>query len=458
MVPKLAYRWTPEAEDVARDFWKQQPKTITVATEPVSNSPDEAVPTDPTATVDSTLAVAASSLPLPTESDWTDFRGNQRDGLVRGTGFRIDWDQRSPTEVWRHPVGLAWSSFAVLGDFAITMEQRDEQESVVCYHLQTGEPIWIHGDVTRFTAVEVNGGDGPHATPVIVGERTYSLGGTGILNCLETATGRKVWTRNVLEDAGDGTAPATNLQWGLSGTPLVQGDRVYVIAGGTAGKSVITYDRYTGDMLWTGGKFPASYGGPRIEEFGGIPQLLAFHGLGITAFAPETGTELWSFPFENMPKVNSAQPLKIADDALVIGTGYGVGATRLKLSSQGSVWTAEPQWKSNRFKLKFNDAVAINGFLYGLDDGILTCLDPETGKTKWKSRRVGYGQLVAYGETLIIVSEEGDVILGAVSPEKFTEVHSFHAVDGTTWNHPAVAHGKLLIRNQNLAVCYDIRP
>jgi outer membrane protein assembly factor BamB len=435
MVPRLSYRWSPTPESKARDYWTRLP----TAAESSSETAEEPLVAGP--------------------DDWPDYHGPNREGIIRGRGFRTDWDARPPKELWRHPVGLAWSSFSVLGDYAITQEQRDGDECVVAYSLETGDQKWVHADPARFTVVAVNGGDGPRSTPVIAGDRTYSLGATGIVNGLETRTGKRLWSRNALEDAGENGKPADNLQWGLSGAPLVVDGKVIVIAGGTAGKSVIAYDAETGDIAWAGGNFPASYGGARVEEIHGVRQVLAFHGTGIAAFALEDGRLLWSHPWENMPKVNVAQPLRTADDTLVIGSGYSVGAIQLTLAGgTDRDWSVSPGWTSNRFKLKFNDAVLLGGYAYGLDDGIMTCLDVATGKTKWKGGRFGYGQLIAFENTLLVLSEEGDAVLVAAQPTKFEERGRVHVLDGTTWNHPAVAHGKLLVRNGTEAACYDVAP
>ncbi len=442
MVPRLAYRWEPERAELAREFWKSRPKVAPAASTGAVAETTESTVEPLTATPD----------------DWPDFRGPQRDGIVRGMGFRTNWSEKPPQELWRHPVGLGWSSFAVLGDFAITMEQRDEQESVVCYQLATGEQLWVHEDVARFHTVEVNGGDGPHTTPVIAGDQTYSLGGTGILNCLETRTGKQIWSRNILEDAGTAGTPVKNLEWGVSGSPLVIDDLVITMPGEADGKSVIAYRRDSGKIAWTAGTFPAGYGGPRVEEFGGVRQVLAFHGIGIAGIELDSGRLLWDFPMVNMPKVNSAQPVKLDDSSLLIGTGYGVGSVRLKLTAGSDQWSTEEVWKTNRLKLKFNDIVLIGDCVYGLDDGVLTCVDTAAGKTKWKARGFGYGQLLAFELTLLVVTEEGDVVLVSADPGGFEELARIHAVDGTTWNHPAVAHGKLLVRNGTAAVCYDVAP
>lgn len=442
MVPRLAYRWEPERAELAREFWKSRAKA----------APAES----PTTAAETTAATAEPLIAGP--DDWADFRGPQRDGIVRGSGFRTNWTEKPPQELWRHPVGLGWSSFSVLGDYAITMEQRDEQESVVCYRLTTGEQLWVHEDAARFRTVEVNGGDGPHATPVIAGDQTFSLGGTGILNCLETRTGKKLWSRDILSDAGKDGTPVKNLEWGVSGSPLVIDDYVITLPGEGDGRSVIAYRRSSGEIAWTSGTFPAGYGGPRMEEIGGVRQLLAFHGLGIAGLALDTGRLLWNFPMQNMPKVNSAQPVKLDDSSLLVGTGYGVGSVRLKLTAAEDQWKPQEVWKTNRLKLKFNDVVLVDDCVYGLDDGVLTCIETATGKTKWKARGFGYGQLLAFLKTLLVVTEEGDVVLVAADPAGFEELGRIHAVDGTTWNHPAVAQGKLLVRNGTAAVCYDVAP
>ncbi len=445
MIPKLAYRWTPSAHEKAAEYLQKQSIPLAAVNEPAAEAP-------------------AATVPAITDDDAPDFRGVLRDGIVRGAGFRKNWAEVPPKELWRHPVGLGWSSFSVLGDLAITQEQRDDEESVVAYRLDTGAPVWKHGDKARLEIVVVNGGDGPHCTPVITGEWTYTLGGTGVLNCLATMTGTPKWTRNILEDAGTAGKPAKNLEWGMSATPLVVDDLVITIPGGNPAenlnKSVIAYDRLTGDIKWTVGNFPASYCGPRVESLGGVRQLLIFHGKGIAAYELTDGKMLWEFGWTNMPLVNAAQPIRLDEQSLLIGNGYGIGSARLALqAASDGTWKVEPPvWKTNKLKLKFNDAVLRDGYVYGLDDGILTCVDIANGKTKWKGGRYGYGQILLHEDTLLCTTEEGEVALVAASPTKFEERARFKAVDGTTWNHPTVAHGKLLIRNSTEAVCYDVAP
>jgi outer membrane protein assembly factor BamB len=394
-----------------------------------------------------------------TEDDWPGYRGALRDGIVRGQGFRTNWDTAPPTELWRISVGPAWSSFATVGPWAVTQEQRDELEAVTCYHLATGKLQWIQTEPVRHQNIQVNGGDGPRATPTIVDGLVYSLGGTGLLNCLELTTGRRVWSRDTLADAGTDAVKASNLQWGAANSPLVVDQQVLVLAGGekeSHGKTVLAYDRMTGEPTWASGDFPPSYGSLRVEELLGERTLLAFHGHGLAGLSLADGRVLWDFPLQNIPKVNVAQPLRLNDHSLLIGSGYSVGAVRVDLSRDGDRWSAAAQWKNNRFKLKFNDAVMLNEFAFGLDDGILTCLNVSTGKTQWKGGRFGYGQILLFQDTLLVLSEDGECVLASAQPERYHELARVPMLSGTTWNHPVIARGKLLVRNGTSAACYDV--
>ena len=167
-------------------------------------------------------------------------------GRFRGLKLARDWSERPPQLLWRQPIGAGWSAFAVVGSSAITQEQRGEYEMVVCYDLKSGREQWTHSDHDRYEATPA--GVGPRATPTIVEDRVYTLGATGILNCLDLATGERVWSEDILYDNG-----AELASWGMSGSPLVLDDLVVVSAGGGEGKSLVAYHKDTGERVWSGG-------------------------------------------------------------------------------------------------------------------------------------------------------------------------------------------------------------
>ena len=450
MVPRRAVlRSKPTGEEISRQYLKQQASVAATKTQEAPN------------------ATRVNEIPVllaESDGDWPGFRGPHRDGIVRGSSIRRNWEKSPPREVWRHPIGRAWSSFAVVDHFAFTQEQRDENECVVAYDIETGKELWSHSDKTLLSIVDSNGGPGPHATPQFDSGKLYSLGGTGVLNCLEASTGQTLWTRNILDDAGDGKVPATNVQWGLSGSPLVVDNLVVVIPGGTAiegkpayDKGVAAYDKNTGDPVWAVGKHLAGYSSPRVEIIGDTRQLLIATGNGLSGHSLQTGEELWFFRHENAPNVNSSMPWRLDDQSVLFGTGYGIGTVRLDIKVEGSEWSVSKRWYSNRFRPKFNDFVVRDGCIYGLDDGTLTCVDVDNGAIKWKSGRYGYGQFLLVDDVLLMISEDGDLLLIPATPTK-PEVQARMKVleSGFCWNHPTLVRGKLLLRNAVEAVCFDV--
>jgi len=262
MAPVVRFRWQTTREQRARDYFASVP-------EPAARVRTEVVEVS--------------------EGDWPGFRGARRDGVVDGVSLSRDWKSRPPRELWRHPLGQAWSSFAVVGNRVYTQEQRDQVEVVSCWDITTGEPL----DDDRFN--EVMGGPGPRATPTFDRSRIYSLGANGRLNCLDAATGEPAWEKapNVLE-----ATSGLNLDWAMSGSPLVVDGRVIVIPGGSRG-GVAAFDAETGELSWASGSRPASYASPRVVEINGRPTLLCFGGDGLTAYRIEDGGELWHLPWTN---------------------------------------------------------------------------------------------------------------------------------------------------------------
>jgi len=430
MIPVFAFRWHPTTEQQARMFFQRTAREAAPQTQ--SNKLENSA---------AALTVAAD--------DWPQFRGPRRDGVADAARFRRDWDERPPELIWRHPVGQGWSSFAIVGEWAFTQEQRDDEEVVVCYRADTGRQVWVHADAQRFRSGL--GGDGPRGTPTVHASRVYTLGATGKLNCLEALSGTLLWSRDVLADAR-----ADNLEWGLAGSPLIDQGRVIVTPGGGNGKSVLAYAVEDGRLVWSRGDHPASYSALRREILAGKPQLLLFDGQGLAGLDPASGAEFWRKPWQNQPRVNVAQPI-IHEGQVLISSGYGLGSALLDVSRVNKDRVPATVWNArNRFKMKFNDAVYRDGAVYGLDEGILSCLDAATGRRLWKRGRFGYGQLLLAGDTLIVMGESGVVALVAADRRKFRELARFQALDDVTWNHPVLHRGRLFVRNSAEAACYDV--
>lgn len=385
-----------------------------------------------------------------TDADWADYCGPGRNRTINEPLLPLDWKANPPRELWRHPVGDAWSSFTIAGPLLFTQEQRGELECTVCYAVETGEELWRREDKARYESAQ--GAIGPRATPVVTPDAIYALGATGILTALKPSDGSVIWQRNILDDAG-----AQMIEWGMSGTPLIDGDHLYVDAGGDKDKAVIAYNRTTGDIVWAKENHTASYTAPRIEEFNGVRHLLIFHGEGLLALNPETGDRLWEYPWTNQYKINVAQPIRF-NESLFISSGYNAGCVMLNPGSVTDGRPAEVWAPAKSMKLKFNEAVRVGDYLYGIDDGILSCIDLRDGKRKWKGGRYGFGHVLLWSDKLIVQAEDGYVAVVDAIPEKFTEVTRFNALTDRTWNVPVVNKGRLIVRNASEAACFDLRP
>lgn len=386
-----------------------------------------------------------------TESDWPEFLGN-RQANHPDRRIRTAWDERPPEEVWRRDVGLGWGSFAVVGSVAITQEQRGDEESVCCYDLATGEPRWVYRVPARFASVL--GGDGPRATPTIHDQVVYAIGGTGHLACLEVATGTPRWQVDTLAD-NDGSVA----HHGVCGSPLIVDDLVIVMPTGRAEASLVAYDRETGERRWQAGRWRASYSSPMLAEIQGERQILAFTSEGLEAHAVDDGVLLWSHPFTNDQSTVCAQPVLVpgTDRQILLGLGYGRGSTLIEVAKgEDGAWQTDEVWISRDMKTKFTTAVIRDGHAYGLDDGILACIDLATGKRQWKKGRYQHGQVLLVGGWLLVQAESGELVLVKPSPDGLEEVASLDALSSKTWNNPALAAEYLLLRNSNEAVCLRI--
>ncbi len=442
---ELHWRWTPTPEERllarARDERPALPPATTSPKPEAAMEPAGKARAAPAA-LPSASAAAKKEPVVPsaveTAAEWPGFRGPNRDSVIRGVRIETDWSKSPPAAVWRRPIGPGWSSFAVSGDLLYTQEQRGDDEIVACYRFSTGEPVWKHKDAVRFW--ESNGGAGPRATPTLSGGRLYAFGATGILNALDPASGALLWSRNAPAD----TKRETPI-WGFTSSPLVVDDVVIVAVSGT----LAGYEAATGNPRWVGPQHGGTYSSPQLATIGGVAQVLLLSPPGVTSVAPADGTLLWQHTWDGGAIV---QPALTADGDVLINamasTG-GLGTRRLAVAHGPEGWTGTERWTSTGLKPYFNDFVVHKGHAFGFDGSILSCINLEDGKRKWKGGRYGNGQLVllADQDVLLVISEEGELALVSATTDAYKELTRFPALNGKTWNHPVLVGDLLLVRN-----------
>lgn len=383
-------------------------------------------------------------------AEWPEFRGPDRNNHVPGVKLATDWQARPPKTIWSRRVGPAWSSFVIAGNRLFTQEQRGEEEAVVCLDARTGDEIWVNLESSRFW--EAVAGAGPRATPTLSGGMLFAQGAAGVLQRFDPVTGNSVWKRDLRVDAN--RKPP---MWGFASSPLVVGDVVVVHAGGEAGKGLLAYSVATGEPVWNVACGDHSYSSPQLMTIAGREVIVILTNGGATAVDPASGKLVWEHEWK-YEGYRVVQPLQVATDQLLVGTGVDQGARLLKFAANGEAFEITEVWTSKEMKPDFNDYVAHQGQLYGFDRNLFGSIDLATGKRNWKKGRYGNGQvlLLPDADQLLILSETGELVLLAANPKKLEELARFEAIEGKTWNHPTLVGNRVYVRNAEKAACVEL--
>ncbi len=372
-------------------------------------------------------------------ADWPHWRGPDYNGISSET----DWDARglsdSTRPVWTASVGIGFSAVSVADGKAVTMGNVDKTTDVVfCFDAESGRAIWTYRYEEPLTPNLYEGG--PNATPTIHEGRVYTISKTGKLFCLDLENGKVIW---------QGETEAKKPEWGFAGSPLIDGDRVFY----NVGDHGLALEKDTGETVWQSGRGESGYATAVPFVLEEQKQLALFGKNQLLSVNPADGTVLWSYPWKTSWNVNASDPL-VHGREILITSGYNHGAALLR------VVEGRPQriWENKNMRSQLSGPVLIDGYLYGIDENQLVCLDWTTGQQKWAEKAVGKGSLMAAGDRLIVLSERGRLIFAQARPEAFTEISSAQILNGRCWTMPVLANGRIYARNaRGDLVCVDVR-
>lgn len=383
----------------------------------------------------------------PLSADWPRYRGDGT-GVVDTTGLLRSWGDDGPQRLWHRAIGDGFSGMAVVDDHVYTIELRDGEQRLVSLNAATGETVWAasfgtdYQDPTGF-------GNGARSTPTVDGDNVYAVSADSILIAADRADGKILWRNDFKESLGTETP-----RFGFGSSPLIDGDRLIIEAGGQENRAIVALDKKNGDVLWAAGEGPASYATPLPVTIGETRQLILNRRSGLVGLDAEDGTQLWEHP--SAPDT-IVVPIFVAPDRLFISSAaMGDGGHMIRIAKDGESWKAEKVWSNHRFRNHFNTSVLHEGYFYGFDNATLRCVDAETGENVWAARGYGKGSLVAADDLLFVLSDRGLLALVEASPEGYKELGRVQALDGRAWTSPSLANGRLFIRDMDEIAAYAI--
>jgi outer membrane protein assembly factor BamB len=383
-------------------------------------------------------------------TDWFQWRGPQRDGRSQETGLLQQWPAAGPTRVWQATgAGDGYSSFSAAHGRLYTQGARGGTEYVMAFDAGSGRKLWETPNGARFRNEQ---GDGPRGTPTVDGDRLYAFGGSGELSCLDAATGKKLWSINVVSAFG-GNVP----YWGYSESPLVVGDRLVINAGGRRA-SIVAVSTRDGKPIWQNHGDEAGYSSPVLLRTGSLQQVVFFTGQRGLAVDPRDGRLLWSYNRASNGTANIATPV-VRGNRVFFSSAYGTGAGLVQVKAAGAIAAAEEVYFTRDMRNHHSSSVLVGDTLYGFSDSILTALHFDTGQVAWRHRSVGKGSLIYADQRLYLYSENGVVGLAEPNPSGYREHGRFSIVaEGRpTWSHPIISNGRLILRDQDRVYAFDVR-
>jgi len=387
------------------------------------------------------LVSVIAMAPCGQAADWPQWRGPQRTGVSRETGWSSRWPASGPKRLWTAQVGAGHSSVAVVGGRVYTMGNVGNQDVVWCLQAATGKVIWKY-------AYPCPAGNyaGTRATPTVQDKCVYTLSRDGLALCLDAVTGRKLWKRNLVRLSG---APVP--KWGVAGSPLVEGNLVIY----NVGAAGIALDKATGILAWKSAAGLGGYASPVAYTSRRQRGVALFAASGLVGLNPANGQRLWHYPWSwNDPyQVNAADPI-FWGDTVFISSAYNRGCALLKIGGA----TPSLVYRNTNMRNHINTCVLWNGFLYGSDQNTLKCLEIRSGKERWQSGRIGKGGLIIAAGKLIVLTERGVLLLAEARPDRYVEIARAKVLGGTCYAHPVLADGRIFCRNRDgELVCLDVR-
>lgn len=414
------------------------------------------------------LSGLASAQTASETSAWPQWGGPGRDFLVEATGLAESWPEGGPPVLWSRPLGTGHSGIVAGEGRLFTMyrvgngRQKggpfEAEESVIALDAATGKTLWEHKYPSKLA--DFNFGAGPHSTPLLVGDRLFTIGTNKQLFAFAAATGEILWSHDLVTEFGAPSLlirPVVKAGYGCS--PIAFRDTLICSVGGP-GQSVMAFRQSDGTVVWKSGDFLTSQAPPILIDLGGRPQLVVFGGGTVNGMDPATGELLWSYPHDPGNDLNCSTPLWDPDGVLLVSSAYKAGSRALRLTERDGATFVDELWFSGRVRFMFLSALRLGDYVYGtagdFGPAFLTAIHVKTGKVAWQRRGFGRASLLYADGKAILLDEDGDLALAKLTPEGFTLLAETKLFETTSWTAPSLVGKTLYARDRETIVALDL--
>jgi len=404
------------------------------------------------------LRTAASAVQprSATAVPWTQWGGPHRNFQTEASGIKDVWPATGPRVVWKRTLGEGYSSPAVENNVLYTMYAKPRTETVMAANAETGVTLWEQTTPMTFVSdASLEQGNGPYSTPLIVGDRLFTTGVAGRLQCFETATGKLLWTQQLLE-----THHGSRMMYGYASSPIAYRDTVILPVGGP-GHAVMAFKQSDGSVAWSKNDFGNVYSSPLLINVGGLDELAILMDGALIAVNPMNGDLQWQVPFQAFYSIAVATPVWGPDNLLFVSSEYGGGAKVIELQRKGQQTTATELWSSNRLRLHHGNAMRIGDAIYFSSGGkgsqaILSAVDVRSGKILWQQRSIEKATFVWADGKLITLDQDGNLMIAYPSPEGFKIATKAQLLSRLSWTPPVLVGTRVYLRDRRTLMAVDL--
>lgn len=404
--------------------------------------------------LNSFLLILCVCAPTQAQSDWHQWGGPTRNFVSTSKGLAASWPATGPKQLWSRPLGQGHASIIVDRNTLYTMYSQGEQESVIALAADTGKTIWEHKYDAPTAGINYKEGQGPHASPLLVGNRLYTVGSIGMFLALDAKTGKVIWSHDLWKEYN-----GTKRDRGYSASPLLYKGTIILPVGGP-GQAYMAFNPKDGSVVWKNQTLDASPSSPIIINVDGQDQLIAFMGKQIAGLDPNNGALLWSHPHVTNWGLNISTPVWGSDNLLFVSSAYSGGSRVLKLSQSAGKTTVSELWFNNRMRIHHGTAIRIGDYVYGssgdFGPAFFAAISVKTGEIAFQDRSFPKTNFVYADGKLIIVDEDGHVALATVSPAGLRVMSKFSLLRNLAWTAPTLVGTKLYVRDRQTIAALDL--